>query len=56
VPCGIADPLYGVTSLADLGRETSMAEVDRVLRQEFAALFGPTADAPEPLPAADAAG
>ena len=56
VPCGIADPLYGVTSLADLGRAAAMAEVDRVLRREFEALFGPTADAPEPLPVADAVG
>jgi lipoyl(octanoyl) transferase len=56
VPCGIADPLYGVTSLADLDRSAAMAEVDRVLRQKFEALFGPTADAPEPLPAADAIG
>jgi lipoyl(octanoyl) transferase len=50
VPCGIADARYGVTSLADLGRRTAMSEVDRVLRREFEALFGPTADACEPLP------
>jgi lipoyl(octanoyl) transferase len=43
VPCGIADPRYGVTSLADLGHAVGMAEVDRVLRREFEALFGPTA-------------
>jgi lipoyl(octanoyl) transferase len=45
VPCGVADPRFGVTSLADLGRPTSMAEVDRVLRREFEGLLGPTADA-----------
>ena len=49
VPCGIADPLYGVTSLADLGHAVPMAEVDRVLRREFAGLFGPTRDASEHL-------
>ena len=42
VPCGVTDPRYGVTSLADLGRPVSMTEVDRVLRTEFEALFGPT--------------
>ncbi len=40
VPCGVADSRYGVTSLVDLGRSVSMAEVDAVLKQEFAALFG----------------
>src|SRR5262249_53291221 len=50
VPCGIADPRYGVTSLADLGHAVTMAEVDRGLRREFDALFGPTVDAAEPLP------
>jgi lipoyl(octanoyl) transferase len=41
VPCGIADARYGVTSLRDLGHAVSMAEVDAVLRREFAALFAP---------------
>jgi lipoyl(octanoyl) transferase len=45
VPCGVKDPRYGVTSLADLGLPVSMAEVDTVLRREFEALFGPTAEA-----------
>ncbi len=45
VPCGVADKRYGVTSLADLGREVTMREVDRVLRAEFISLFGPAADA-----------
>jgi len=45
VPCGVADPRYGVTSIADLGRPASMAAIDRVLRREFEGLFGPTVDA-----------
>ena len=40
VPCGIAEQRYGVTSLADLGRIVSMAEVDMALRQAFGPLFG----------------
>jgi lipoyl(octanoyl) transferase len=39
VPCGIRD--RGVTSLADHGVNASMEEVDRVLRHEFEAVFGP---------------
>jgi lipoyl(octanoyl) transferase len=42
VPCGVSDPRYGVTSLADLGVATGMDEVDRVLRQTFEALCGKT--------------
>ena len=42
VPCGVNEPRYGVTTLADLGVRTSMAEIDRVLRREFEPLFGPT--------------
>jgi lipoyl(octanoyl) transferase len=45
VPCGIAEPRYGVTSLADLGRTVSMPEVDMMLRSQFEPLFGATADA-----------
>ena len=44
VPCGVADPRYGVTSLADLGAPVTMAEVDAVLRREFEGLFGATVD------------
>ena len=45
VPCGIADPRYGTTSLADLGLPVTLPEVDMVLRREFEALFGNTTDA-----------
>lgn len=42
VPCGIADPRYGVTSLVDLGLPVTLPEVDQVLRATFEARFGPT--------------
>jgi lipoyl(octanoyl) transferase len=42
VPCGIREKRYGVTSLADLGIRTSMADVDTALRREFEQLFGRT--------------
>jgi lipoyl(octanoyl) transferase len=42
VPCGVADPRYGVTSLADLGHILTMADVDIALRQAFEEVFGPT--------------
>jgi len=35
VPCGISEPRYGVTSLADLGRKVSMGQLDAALRREF---------------------
>jgi lipoyl(octanoyl) transferase len=41
VPCGVADPRYGVTSLADLGHPATMADVDAALRQTFEDVFGP---------------
>jgi len=44
VPCGVSEQRYGVTSLADLGLPVSMAEVDMMLRREFEAVFGPTAN------------
>ena len=47
VPCGVADLRYGVTSLADLGRTVTMADVDIALRQAFAEVFGST-NAPLP--------
>jgi lipoyl(octanoyl) transferase len=48
VPCGISDPNYGVTSLAALGVNASMAEVDEILHREFEPLFGGTEN-PQPL-------
>jgi lipoyl(octanoyl) transferase len=41
VPCGVADPRYGVTSLVDLGHPVTVADVDIALRQAFAEVFGP---------------
>jgi lipoyl(octanoyl) transferase len=41
VPCGVVDPRFGVTSLADLGHLVSMADVDIALRQAFVEVFGP---------------
>jgi lipoyl(octanoyl) transferase len=38
VPCGITD--HGVTSLKDLGVETTMDEVDYLLRETFEEVFG----------------
>jgi len=56
VPCGVAKPRYGVTSLVDLGLPVTMPDVDRVLRQEFETLFGPTRTADrDPAAASDAA-
>ena len=40
VPCGVADPRYGVTSLAGLGFTPTMADVDIALRQAFEEVFG----------------
>jgi lipoyl(octanoyl) transferase len=42
VPCGIADPRFGVTSLVDLGLPVTMPEVDGILRRAFEQVFGPT--------------
>jgi lipoyl(octanoyl) transferase len=47
VPCGVADPRYGVTSLADLGLPVTMAEVDIALRQAFGEVFGPHENKPD---------
>ncbi len=41
VPCGIADPRFGVTSLADLGIHVQTAEVDAALRAAFRETFEP---------------
>jgi lipoyl(octanoyl) transferase len=40
VPCGVADPRYGVTSLADLGLAVTMGDFDIALRQAFEEVFG----------------
>src|ERR1700730_6355369 len=40
VPCGVADPRYGVTSLSDLGHPVTMADADIALRQAFEEVFG----------------
>ncbi len=42
VPCGIADPRFGVTSLADLGLPADMAALDDALRATFAPAFAAT--------------
>jgi lipoyl(octanoyl) transferase len=41
IPCGVADPRYGVTSLVDLGHPVTMPDVDVALRQAFEEVFGP---------------
>lgn len=40
VPCGIGAEHLGVTSLADLGIEASMADVDAALKTSFTKVFG----------------
>ena len=40
VPCGIDPARYGVTSLAVLGHDATMADVDTALRDAFAEVFG----------------
>jgi lipoyl(octanoyl) transferase len=47
VPCGVADPRYGVTSLSDLGHLAGMADVDIALRQAFEQVFGTLQAQPE---------
>ncbi len=49
VPCGVAAPEFGVTSLVDLGIPVTLAEADAFLRESFHDVFGPTFDAPPPL-------
>jgi lipoyl(octanoyl) transferase len=39
VACGVTDPHYGVTSLADLGLTATMADIDIALRQAFEDVF-----------------
>jgi lipoyl(octanoyl) transferase len=40
-PCGISTPHHGVTSLADLGHDISLAEADGTLERAFEPIFGP---------------
>ncbi len=40
VPCGVADPRYGTTSLVDLGLPVTMDDVDIALRAAFTEVFG----------------
>ena len=47
-PCGISDPMLGVTSLAALGKSATMAEADAGLRAAFEDVFGATLTAPPP--------
>jgi lipoyl(octanoyl) transferase len=42
VPCGVADPRYGVTSLVDLGHPAGLTDVDIALRDAFETIFGLT--------------
>jgi lipoyl(octanoyl) transferase len=42
VPCGVAEPHLGVTSLRDLGLATTMEEADAALRAAFERRFGAT--------------
>jgi lipoyl(octanoyl) transferase len=39
VACGVTDPRYGVTSLADLGLTATTADLDIALRQTFEEVF-----------------
>lgn len=48
-PCGVSDPMLGVTSLKDLGRAHDMARVDSALRRSFERVFGATMDVSPPL-------
>lgn len=47
VPCGIAE--HGVTSLARLGVDASLDEVDSALRENFEKIFGATIEASAPI-------
>jgi lipoyl(octanoyl) transferase len=46
VPCGVAEPRFGVTSLRDLGCAATLPQVDAALRREFEAVFGPVRSEP----------
>jgi lipoyl(octanoyl) transferase len=40
VPCGVADPRYGITSLVDLGLPVTMHDLDVALKRAFEQVFG----------------
>ncbi len=40
MPCGVADPRYGVTSLVDLGLPVTMHDLDVALKRAFEEVFG----------------
>lgn len=48
VPCGVATPGLGVTSLVDLGIPATLDDADAALRASFHDIFGPTVNAPPP--------
>lgn len=48
VPCGVATPGLGVTSLIDLGARATLADADAALRASFEKIFGPTVEAAPP--------
>ncbi len=37
IPCGLKD--FGVTSIADLGKQTSFAQIDEIIKEEFFKIF-----------------
>jgi lipoyl(octanoyl) transferase len=39
-PCGISDPLFGVTSLHDLGHDVEMGDLDASMHLAFTEIFG----------------
>lgn len=49
VPCGVAAPEFGVTSLVDLGIPATLDDADAALQRSFHEIFGPTAPAPPPV-------
>ena len=48
-PCGVNDPRFGVTSLADLGQLVPMHEVDVALKVHFEQIFGDTVRVGAPI-------
>ena len=49
VPCGVAEPGFGVTSLVDLGLPVTLADADAALEAAFTAHFGPVKAAAPPV-------